>query len=171
VTRIHHHQHRQIPSPSRYTATALKTSHAHTPPGVEVNHASWDSSSRKASALAARGGERDLIIISATASDPEFVLNEARFLLNPNRLNVAFSRPRKELIVIGSTTIFRLIPPDMKVFENALLWKRPMRVLTSGAARKFICHCPGVFVDQSAKPVAPVELIWRARTDKAQARS
>ena len=71
-----------------------------------------------------QGGERDLIIISATASDPEFVLSEARFLLNPNRLNVAFSRPRKKLIVIGSTTIFRLIPPDMEVFENALLWKR-----------------------------------------------
>jgi superfamily I DNA and/or RNA helicase len=44
-------------------------------PGAEVNHAFWDSSSRKASALAAQGGERDLIIISATASDPEFVLN------------------------------------------------------------------------------------------------
>ena len=71
-----------------------------------------------------QGGERDLIIVSATASDPEFVLAEARFLLNPNRLNVAFSRPRKKLIVIGSTTIFRLVPPDMEVFENALLWKR-----------------------------------------------
>jgi hypothetical protein len=71
-----------------------------------------------------QGGERDLIVVSATASDPEFVLAEARFLLNPNRLNVAFSRPRKKLIVIGSTTIFRLVPPDMEVFEHALLWKR-----------------------------------------------
>jgi superfamily I DNA and/or RNA helicase len=71
-----------------------------------------------------QGGERDLIVVSATASDPEFVLAEARFLLNPNRLNVAFSRPRKKLIVIGSTTIFRLVPPDMEVFESALLWKR-----------------------------------------------
>ncbi len=26
--------------------------------------------------------------------------------------------------MIGSTTIFRLVPPDMEVFENALLWKR-----------------------------------------------
>ncbi|HXF97938.1 MAG TPA: AAA domain-containing protein [Gaiellaceae bacterium] len=71
-----------------------------------------------------QGGERDLIVVSATASDPEFVLAEARFLLNPNRLNVAFSRPRKKLIVIGSTTVFRLVPPDMEVFESALLWKR-----------------------------------------------
>jgi hypothetical protein len=71
-----------------------------------------------------QGGERDLIVVSATASDPEFVLAEASFLLNPNRLNVAISRPRKKLIVIGSTTIFRLVPPDMEVFESALLWKR-----------------------------------------------
>lgn len=71
-----------------------------------------------------QGGERDLIVVSATASDPEFVLAEARFLLNPNRLNVALSRPRKKLIVIGSSTIFRLVPPDMEVFESALLWKR-----------------------------------------------
>jgi superfamily I DNA and/or RNA helicase len=71
-----------------------------------------------------QGGERDLIVVSATASDPEFVLAEARFLLNPNRLNVAISRPRKKLIIIGSTTIFRLVPPDMEVFESALLWKR-----------------------------------------------
>jgi superfamily I DNA and/or RNA helicase len=71
-----------------------------------------------------QGGERDLVIVSATASDPEFVLAEAKFLLNPNRLNVALSRSRMKLIVIGSTTIFRLVPPDMEVFENALLWKR-----------------------------------------------
>lgn len=71
-----------------------------------------------------QGGERDLIVVSSTASDPEFVLAEASFLLNPNRLNVAISRPRKKLIVIGSTTIFRLVPPDMEVFESALLWKR-----------------------------------------------
>jgi hypothetical protein len=71
-----------------------------------------------------QGGERDLIIVSATASDPEFVLAEARFLLNPNRLNVALSRSRRKLVVIGSTTIFRLVPPDMEIFENALLWKR-----------------------------------------------
>lgn len=71
-----------------------------------------------------QGGERDLVVVSATASDPEFVLAEACFLLNPNRLNAVISRPRKKLIVIGSTAIFRLVPPDMEVFERALLWKR-----------------------------------------------
>src|SRR5207244_10207896 len=59
-----------------------------------------------------QGGERDLVVVSATASDPEFVLAEARFLLNPNRLNVALSRPRKKLILINrrrSSASFRLI--------------------------------------------------------------
>ena len=41
-----------------------------------------------------QGGERDVILVSATASDPAYVLAEAEFLLNMNRLNVAISRPR-----------------------------------------------------------------------------
>jgi superfamily I DNA and/or RNA helicase len=49
------------------------------------------------------------------------VVAEASFVLNPNRLNVALSRPRKKLIVIGSTTIFRLVPPDVEIFESAHL--------------------------------------------------
>jgi 2-alkyl-3-oxoalkanoate reductase len=34
-------------------------------------------------------------------------------------------------------------------------------------AQTHASRCPGVFVDQSAKPVAAVELIGRVRTDKA----
>jgi superfamily I DNA and/or RNA helicase len=100
-----------------------------------------------------QGGERDLIVVSATASDPEFVLAEARFLLNPNRLNVAFSRPRKKLIVIGSTTIFRLVPPDMEVFESALLWKR-LRYEFSAESR-WEGEIAGVAVRVSGRRVDP----------------
>jgi hypothetical protein len=67
---------------------------------------------------------RNSLSAQATASDPDFVTSEAKFLLNVNRLNVAFSRPRKKLIVISSSTIFRLLPPDMETFENAPLWKQ-----------------------------------------------
>lgn len=70
-----------------------------------------------------QGGERDVIIVSATASDPSYVLAEAGFLLNLNRLNVAISRPRRKLIVIASSTIFRLLTDDLDLFEHALLWK------------------------------------------------
>ena len=71
-----------------------------------------------------QGGERDVIIVSATASDPAFILAEADFLLNLNRLNVAISRPKKKLIVVASSSIFRLIVDDLNLFENAILWKR-----------------------------------------------
>ncbi|HBY93348.1 MAG TPA: hypothetical protein DEP84_05175, partial [Chloroflexi bacterium] len=71
-----------------------------------------------------QGGERDVIIVSATASDPDYVLAEAAFLLNPNRLTVALSRPRKKLIVVASQALFRLLAADLEVFEHAMLWKR-----------------------------------------------
>lgn len=71
-----------------------------------------------------QGDERDVIIVSATASDPDYVLNEADFLLNLNRLNVAISRPRKKLIVIASRSVIDLLTSDLDIFENSILWKR-----------------------------------------------
>lgn len=71
-----------------------------------------------------QGGERDVIIVSATASDPDYVLAEADFLLNLNRLNVALSRPRKKLIVVASRSVIGLLTSDLEVFENAVIWKR-----------------------------------------------
>lgn len=71
-----------------------------------------------------QGGERDVIVVSATASDPDYVLAEADFLLNLNRLNVALSRPRKKLIAVASQSVTRLLLSDLAVFDNAVIWKR-----------------------------------------------
>ena len=71
-----------------------------------------------------QGGERDVIVVSATASDPDYILSEADFLLNPNRLNVALSRPRRKLIVVASGVLLRLLTSDPDLFEQATLWKR-----------------------------------------------
>jgi superfamily I DNA and/or RNA helicase len=71
-----------------------------------------------------QGGEREVIIVSATASDPDYVRAEAEFLLNPNRLNVALSRPRKKLIVVASTAVFNFLSSDLEVFNQSVLWKR-----------------------------------------------
>lgn len=71
-----------------------------------------------------QGGERDVIIVSATASDPDYVLAEADFLLDINRLNVALSRPKKKLIVIASRSVTQLLVSDLNTFENAVIWKR-----------------------------------------------
>lgn len=71
-----------------------------------------------------QGDERDVIIVSATASDPDYVRNEADFLLNLNRLNVAISRPRMKLIVIASSSVVDLLTSDLEIFEQSVIWKR-----------------------------------------------
>jgi superfamily I DNA and/or RNA helicase len=71
-----------------------------------------------------QGDERDVIIVSATASDPDYVRNEADFLLNLNRLNVAISRPRKKLIVLASRSVVDLLTSDLEIFEQSAIWKR-----------------------------------------------
>ena len=70
-----------------------------------------------------QGGERDLIVVSATVSDREFAASESDFLLEPRRLTVAVSRPRRKLIVVASRAVFDLIPPDLDDYERGALWK------------------------------------------------
>jgi hypothetical protein len=70
-----------------------------------------------------QGGERDLIIVSATVSDREFARAESGFLLEPRRLTVAVSRPRRKLVVVASRAVFDLIPSDLDEYERGALWK------------------------------------------------
>jgi hypothetical protein len=70
-----------------------------------------------------QGGERELIILSATVSDREFAQLESGFLLEPRRLTVAISRPKRKLIVIASRAVFDLIPADLDEYERGALWK------------------------------------------------
>ena len=71
-----------------------------------------------------QGGERDLVVVSATVSDREFADSESDFLLEPRRLTVAVSRPRRKLIVVASRVVFDLIPQDLDAYERGSLWKR-----------------------------------------------
>jgi hypothetical protein len=71
-----------------------------------------------------QGGERDLIVVSATVSDREYADSESDFLLEPRRMTVAVSRPRRKLIVIASRAVFDLIPQDLDAYERGSLWKR-----------------------------------------------
>jgi hypothetical protein len=70
-----------------------------------------------------QGGERDLVVVSATVSDREFAQAESSFLLEPRRLTVAISRPRRKLVVVASRAIFDLIPSDLDEYERSALWK------------------------------------------------
>ncbi|MBA2519063.1 MAG: PD-(D/E)XK nuclease family protein [Chloroflexia bacterium] len=70
-----------------------------------------------------QGGEREIMIVSATESDPGYVLARSTFLLDPRRLTVALSRAKRKLVLVAARSIFELFSPDEEVFANAQLWK------------------------------------------------
>jgi superfamily I DNA and/or RNA helicase len=70
-----------------------------------------------------QGGERTVILISATESDRGYLLESGEFLLDPRRLTVALSRAKRKMILVASRTIFSLFSPDEETFANALMWK------------------------------------------------
>src|SRR5205823_13020920 len=70
-----------------------------------------------------QGGERSVIVVSATESDRAYLLASSEFLLDPRRLTVALSRAKRKMILIASRTIFSLFSPDAETFANSLLWK------------------------------------------------
>ena len=65
-----------------------------------------------------QGQEREMIIISLTTSDPEHASHRAEFFFQPNRLNVAITRPRVKRIVLGSPLLFRARSKDKEIQEN-----------------------------------------------------
>lgn len=70
-----------------------------------------------------QGDQRDIITVSATAADPQFLHSESDFILAPNRLNVAMSRMKHKLLVTASSSVFTLMPQDVSVYDRAHLWK------------------------------------------------
>lgn len=53
-----------------------------------------------------QGQEREVIIFSLCASDRQYAINRASFLYSPNRLNVAITRSRTKLFIVGSKYFF-----------------------------------------------------------------
>jgi superfamily I DNA and/or RNA helicase len=70
-----------------------------------------------------QGGERTVIMVSATESDRAYLLASSQFLLDPRRLTVALSRAKRKMILVASRSIFSLFSTDEDVFVNSLLWK------------------------------------------------
>ncbi len=59
-----------------------------------------------------QGQERDLIILSLTTSNPGFAAAIADFFFQPERLNVAVTRPRRKLIIVGSRHVLNTQSAD-----------------------------------------------------------
>ncbi len=70
-----------------------------------------------------QGGERTVVVVSATESDRGYLLASAGFLLDPRRLTVAVSRAKRKMILVASRSVFSLFSPNEETFTNALLWK------------------------------------------------
>ena len=70
-----------------------------------------------------QGGERDNVIVSATASSLSAISKSIEFILSLNRSNVAFSRVKKCLVVVCSKTLIDYIPTELEHYEEAILWK------------------------------------------------
>ena len=74
-----------------------------------------------------QGGERDVIVVSATESDRQYLLTAGEFLYDPRRLTVAVSRAKRKMILIAGRTVFNTFVTDEELFEQTLLWKRLLR--------------------------------------------
>jgi hypothetical protein len=70
-----------------------------------------------------QGGEQETIVFSGTVSDPVAIAQTAEFILDLKRSNVAFSRPKKRLVVVCSKALLNHIPTDVRHYDAALLWK------------------------------------------------
>lgn len=49
-----------------------------------------------------QGQEREIILYSLVSGNIEYMTEMAEFLYNPNKMNVAFSRAKSKLIIVGS---------------------------------------------------------------------
>jgi len=59
-----------------------------------------------------QGQEREVIIVSLTTSNPWFAAHLSEFFFQPERLNVAITRPRTKLIIVGSRHVLQAEPED-----------------------------------------------------------
>jgi hypothetical protein len=74
-----------------------------------------------------QGGERTVVLVSATESDREYLRATGDFLLDPRRLNVALSRAKQKMILVASRSVFTIFSIDEATFANAQLWKNLLR--------------------------------------------
>ena len=88
-----------------------------------------------------QGQERDVIIVSFATSNPKFAAQMANFLFQPQRLNVAVTRPRTKLILVGSHHMLKADQIDPAISETMNM----LRDLISGCVQLTV---PSGFLDK-----------------------
>jgi uncharacterized protein len=111
-----------------------------------------------------QGGQNDLMVVSATASDPNFIRSESDFLLELTRANVAFSRHKHKLIVVMSESLLSHIPDDPDTYDESLLWKAISQASGEAPTVDDDPHWSGTMTDFLA-PLTPKNPDRAAATD------
>jgi hypothetical protein len=70
-----------------------------------------------------QGSERDVMIVSATESDADYIRQNEQFLFDVRRLNVALSRAKHKVIVVASTQVLDYIASDATIQVQSQSWK------------------------------------------------
>ncbi len=70
-----------------------------------------------------QGGEKDVMFLSTTVSDPAHLSDEEEFILSQNRINVALSRMKKKLVILVPESLFNIVPEDIDIYDEARIWK------------------------------------------------
>jgi DNA replication ATP-dependent helicase Dna2 len=90
-----------------------------------------------------QGQEREAVVISLAAGDPDDLGMRAGFLFSEHRLNVAISRARTKVVLVASAEVFRALPGDpdalrvasrMKELRNRMA-ERDLTRVYAGIAR------------------------------------
>lgn len=74
-----------------------------------------------------QGQEREVVLVSLATSSPGYAADLAEFFFEPRRLNVAITRPRTKLILVGSRHVLKAEPMD----EEQQSWVALLRDLVA----------------------------------------
>jgi DNA replication ATP-dependent helicase Dna2 len=88
-----------------------------------------------------QGQEREVIIVSFATASPKFAAQMADFIFQPHRLNVAVTRPRTKLILVGSHHMLDADKYDPSITESVDM----LRDLISSCSQLTV---PGGFLDK-----------------------
>ena len=79
-----------------------------------------------------RGQERELVVVSLVASDPDHLAGDAAaFFYSGNRLNVTITRARTKLIVVASPLAFQAFPKTLSGLADVERFRRLLAELPS----------------------------------------
>jgi DNA replication ATP-dependent helicase Dna2 len=85
-----------------------------------------------------QGQERDLVVVSLVASDPDHLAGEAAaFFYSGNRLNVTITRARTKLIIVASPLAFAAFPKTLAGLADVERFRRLRRDLPSVVVQPF----------------------------------